>query len=101
MVNSMKRKKKNQHIGSTLKSFLKEEGIYESVKAAAMKEIIVLRLQKEIKKKKLTQTEMAQQMGTSRAALKRLLDPKNVSVTLLTLNKAAAVLGKDLEIRIK
>lgn len=97
----MAKNKKNPHIGSTLKSFLKEQNIYEEVKAEATKKIIVLRLQKEIKKKKLTQTKMAQQMGTSRAALKRLLDPKNVSVTLLTLNKAAAILGKDLEIRIR
>lgn len=95
------RKKKNPHLGSTLESFLKEEGIYEEVKASAMKQIIALRIQEEMKKKHLTPTDMAKLMKTSRAAIKRLLDPKNVSITLLTLNKVAAALGKDIEIKIK
>ena len=53
----------------------------------------------EMKKKKISQTEMAKRIGTSRAALMRLLNPENYSVTLLTLYRAAAALGKDLEIR--
>jgi hypothetical protein len=40
---------------------------------------------------------MAKQLGTSRSGLKRLMDPKNYSVTLLTLNKAAAVIGKKID----
>jgi antitoxin HicB len=42
-------KKRNPHLGSTFDSFLKEEGIYEEVKAAAMKRIIAIRIEKEIK----------------------------------------------------
>ena len=41
---------------------------------------------------------MAKRMKTSRAALYRLLDPENNSVTLLTMNKAASALGKRLSI---
>lgn len=41
---------------------------------------------------------MAEQMYTSRSSTDRLLDPENNSVTLLTLNKAAAVSGKKLKI---
>ena len=37
---------------------------------------------------------MARRMQTSRAQLDRLLDPKNTSVTLHTLERAAAILGK-------
>jgi len=37
-------------------------------------------------------------MKTSRAALERLLDPDNTSVTLVTLERAAAALGRKLRI---
>ena len=55
---------------------------------------------KEMKKKKLSQSEMAKRIGTSRAAFIRLLNPNNFSVTLLTLYRAACALGKDLEIKL-
>jgi hypothetical protein len=38
------------------------------------------------------------QMGTSRSSLDRLLDPSVPSVTLLTIEKAARVLGKRVRI---
>ena len=43
---------------------------------------------------------MARRMNTSRAALDRLLDPDNPSVTLLTLQKAATALDKRLKIEL-
>ncbi|MFI5333223.1 MAG: XRE family transcriptional regulator [Candidatus Babeliales bacterium] len=95
------KKKKNPHLGSTFESFLKEEGIFDEVRAGAMKQIIAQRILAEMEKKHITQTDLAKLMKTSRAAIKRLLDPKNVSVTLLTLNKAAAALGREIEIKIK
>ncbi|MCR4790874.1 MAG: helix-turn-helix domain-containing protein [Treponemataceae bacterium] len=48
----------------------------------------------------LTRSQMAEKMHTSRAALNRLLDPKNESVTLSTLTKAAEVLDKKLVLRL-
>ena len=39
---------------------------------------------------------MADSMGTSRSSLDRLLDPTNTSVTLKTMDRAAAMLGKRL-----
>ena len=50
--------------------------------------------------KHVTQARMAELLGTSRSGLQRLLDPKNTSITLLTLNKAASVLGKKIEINL-
>jgi len=44
---------------------------------------------------------MAGRMGTSRAALDRLLDPGNESVTLATLLRAAEALGAKLEIALR
>lgn len=91
-------KKENKHLGSTFEEFLREEGIYEEVAEVALKEAIAYQIEKEMKIKKLSKTEMALKMKTSRAALDRLLDPANEAVTLQTLQKAAAALGKRLQI---
>ena len=42
--------------------------------------------------------KMARQMQTSRAVVDRLLDPQNESATLMSLEKAALVLSKRLEV---
>jgi antitoxin HicB len=49
---------------------------------------------------KMTKTSVAKAMGTSRAAVDRLLDPENTSVTLNTLGKAASILGKRIKIEL-
>ncbi len=36
---------------------------------------------------RISQTEMAKHLGTSRSALKRLLDPNNYSITSITLSR--------------
>jgi len=53
-----------------------------------------------MKRRKLTKSKMATMMKTSRAALERLLDPENPSVTLFTLERAASVLGKKLRVEL-
>lgn len=88
--------KKNKFIGSDFDLFLKEEKILEDAEVFAIKRVIAHQLAKAMKQKKLNQTEMSKRLKTSRAALKRLLDPENASVTLLTLHKAARILGKQL-----
>lgn len=91
---------KNKHLGSSVNDLLREEGTLETAKLAAIKMVIADQLAKEMKKKKISQTEMAKRIGTSRAAFMRLLNPQNHSFTLLTLFRAAAALGKDVEIRL-
>ena len=54
-----------------------------------------------MKKQNINKTEMAKKMNTSRAALDRLLNPYNDSVTLSTLTKAANVLGKKLVLQLQ
>jgi antitoxin HicB len=81
-------------IGSSFEDFLKEEGIYEEVQAQAVKEVLAWQIEQAIKTQGLTKAEMARRMQTSRVQLDRLLDPKNTSVTLHTLQRAAAILGK-------
>ena len=81
-------------IGSSFEDFLKEEGIYEEVQAQAVKEVLAWQIEQAIKTQGLTKAEMVRRMQTSRVQLDRLLDPKNTSVTLHTLQRAAAILGK-------
>ena len=85
----------NKHIGSSLDDFLAEEAILEEVTATAIKRVIAWQIEQEMKVQKLTKTAMASKMRTSRAALNRLLDETDTSLTLTTLASAAAALGKQ------
>ena len=87
---------KNNFIGSSFDDFLAEEGISEEVEAGAIKKIIAYQLREAIEKEHISKTALAAQLKTSRSAVDRLLDPENESITLLTLKKAANVLGKKL-----
>ncbi len=89
-----------KHVGSDFDDFLKEDGIYEQVQAVAIKRVIAYQISEEMKKKKLSKTQMASRMKTSRAALERLLDPENASITLFTLERAASALGKKLSVQL-
>lgn len=87
-------------IGSKFDDFLKEEGIFEITTAAAIKKVLALQIQEEMQAQHLTKTAMAQRMHTSRAALNRLLDDKDTSLTLTTLASAAAALGKRVNVEL-
>jgi len=89
-----------KHFGSKFDDFLKEEKLLEQVQAAAIKRVVAFQIEQEMKRNKLTKTEMASRMKTSRAALERLLDPNNASVTLFTLERAASALGKKLKVEL-
>jgi predicted XRE-type DNA-binding protein len=94
------RKGKNPHIGDSFDSFLKEEGIYESVRTTAIKRVLAMQLEEAMKQRKLTKIEMARRMRTSRVQLDRLLDPDNDSVTLATLRRAAAIVGREVRLEL-
>jgi DNA-binding Xre family transcriptional regulator len=91
---------KKSHRGTNFRSFLQEDGILEEVEARALKHALALQLGKLIAQKAISKTEMAARMKTSRAAVDRLLDDSNTSVTLTTLGKAARALGRKLKIEI-
>ncbi len=87
-------------VGSTLDSFLTEEGILEEATEHAVKSVLAWQIDQEMKARNLTKAAMARQMQTSRAQLDRLLDPDNSSVTLHTLHRAASILGKRLRVEL-
>ena len=92
--------KGKKHIGGSFDDFLKEEGIYEEVQATAIKRVLAWQLEEAMKEHKITKIEMARRMETSRAQLDRLLDPDNESVTLGTLARAAAIVGRKLRLEL-
>jgi antitoxin HicB len=93
-------KMKNKHMGSNFDDFLKEEGILEQTQAMAVKRVLAYQIQDMMKQQHLTKKEMTARLHIkSRMQLDRLLDPDNVSVTLLTLGKTANALGKKLEVQ--
>lgn len=91
---------KKRNVGSNFDDFLRDEELSDDVLAVAAKRVIAYQLAEVMRRQKLTKTEMARRMGTSRAALERLLDPNNTSVTLQTLQSAARAVGGRLEIRL-
>ena len=93
-------KKHNKHVGSSLDDFLKEEGILEETRSLAIKEAVAWQVQQAMTKEKISKVEMARRMNTSRAAIDRLLDPENSSVTLQTLSRAANAIGRGLRIEL-
>ena len=89
-----------KNIGSSFDDFLKEESLLESSTAIALKRVIAWQIAKEMKAQNLTKTELAKRMHTSRAALNRLLDEHDASLTLTTLASAAAALGTKVNLRL-
>ena len=95
-----KNRKKTDHNGSTFDSFLDEHGIRQEIEAVAIKRVLAWQLTQAMQEQQKTKQSMAKQLRTSRSQLDRLLDPRNGSVTLDTIARAAKALGKRLIIRV-
>lgn len=91
---------KKKNVGSSLDSLLREDGIYETVSASAIKRVLARQVEAAMKEKHFSKAEMARKMHTSRAALDRLLDPDYEAVTLSTLRKAATAVGRELRLEL-
>jgi antitoxin HicB len=88
----------NQYVSGDFDDFLREEGILEEVEAAAIKKVLAFKIAALMEEQKISKTEMAHRMKTSRAALERILDPDNCSITLTTMDKAAKSVGARLRL---
>jgi antitoxin HicB len=93
-------KKRSKHRGSRLDEFLKEEGLFDELQATAIKEVIAWQIAQAMKEQRVSKIKMAELMKTSRAQLDRLLDPTSGNVTLDTLQRAAAILGRQLHVEL-
>ncbi len=88
-----------KHMGSSIDDFLKEEGIFEESQAQAIKEVVAWQLAEAMKERKISKSKMASMLKTSRTQINRLLDPKN-DITLLSLQRAAAIVGRRVSIEL-
>ena len=92
---------KRDRLGGDVDDFLRDEGVLDEAEATATKRVIAFQIAQEMERRSLTKSEMAARMRTSRAALERLLDPANPSVTLTTLERAASAVGRRLRVELK
>lgn len=65
--------------------------------ASAIKITLARELKKGMVRHEITKAAMAKKLKTSRPAVDRLLDPKNMSITLNTMAKVAHLLGKRMD----
>ena len=91
---------RTDHRGSTFDSFLERAGVREEVEALAIKRLLASQLERAMQRQQKTKQALAKQLRTSRSQLDRLLDPRNVAVTLDTMSRAARALGKRLIVRV-
>jgi antitoxin HicB len=90
----------NRHQGSSIDDFLKEEGVFEAFQARAIKEVIAWQLEQAMKVQHLSKRRLAALMHTSRTQIDRMLDPNDGNVTIETLQRAAAILGRKLQVEL-
>ena len=83
-----------KHIGSSFDDFLAEEDILQESEAVAIKRVLAYALEQKMAADNISVTRLAKELETSRAAIARILDPQNTSITLNTIEKVAKYLGK-------
>ncbi len=95
------KRKTNRHRGSSIDDFLKEEGVLEEFQARAVKEVIAWQLAQAMKDRKLSKRRLlATLMHTSRTQVDRVLDPDAGNVTIETLQRAAAIVGRKVQVEL-
>lgn len=88
------------NVGTGLDEFLAEDGLLHYKEEITIKRSVVFQISQSMRQQKITKSEMARRMNTSRAAVDRLLDPNNPSVTLITLVQAARVLSSQIKLEL-
>jgi antitoxin HicB len=91
--------KKNPHWGTPLDTFLSEDGIREVAKAEAVTRVVAWQLTQEMERQGMTKAALAERMHTSRAQVDRILKAKG-NITIETLQRAAALVGRELRLEL-
>ncbi len=65
-----------------------------------MKKAIALQLHRILEEEQVSKSQLAARMKTSRAELDRILDAKTLSLTIATIAKVAAALGRRVDFRL-
>lgn len=93
--------KSNPHLGGNFDDFLRSEGIFGEVQAAALKKAIAIALKDQMRRRRISISRLAVALGTSRAAVSRVLDGENTSITLSTISRTASALGCKVRLKIE
>jgi antitoxin HicB len=96
----MKAMPEHPNRGSSFEDFLEEEGTLEASTATAVKRVLAWQIAEAMRTQHLTKSAMAARMHTSRSQLERLLDPEKTGVSLETIQRAAAVVGRELRVEL-
>jgi predicted XRE-type DNA-binding protein len=85
---------------TTLDDFLDTEGVRDAFQAVAIKEVLAWQIGQAMKDQHISRKKLAERMGTSRSQISRLLDPTDGNVTLVTLQRAAELLGRKVRLEL-
>ena len=91
--------KKNPHWGSSLDSFLAEDGIRGLAHAEAATRVVAFQLSQEMERLGMSKAKLAELMHTSRAQVDRILKAQG-NVTIETLQRAASIVGRELRLEL-
>ncbi len=89
----------NKYIGSSFDDFLAEDELLAETQAEAAKRVLVWELEKYMEEQAVSKTRLAELLQTSRTGLDRILDAKNLSITLNTMVNVAQLTGKKMQLR--
>ncbi len=89
----------NKYIGSSFDDFLAEDELLSETQAEAAKRVLVWELEKYMEEQAVSKTRLAELLQTSRTGLDRILDAKNLSITLNTMVNVAQLTGKKMQLR--
>ena len=92
-------RRKNPHWGSTLDDFLREDGIRDAARAEAVTRVVAWQLAQEMERRGISKARLAELMHTSRAQVDRILKAQG-NVTIATLQRAAALVGRELRLEL-
>jgi len=92
-------RRKNPHWGSTLDDFLREDGIRDAARAEAVTRVVAWQLGQEMERQGISKARLAELMHTSRAQVDRILKAQG-NVTIATLQRAAALVGRALRLEL-
>ena len=90
----------NNHRGAALDSFLEEQGVLGEFQARAVKEVIAWQLAEAMRDRKISKSALAVLMKTSRTQINRVLDPNDGNVTIETLQRAAVLVGRRVQLEL-
>jgi antitoxin HicB len=88
------------HVGSSFDDLLITDGTYEEAADQAVKRVLAFQLAEVMTEQGVSKPEMARRLETSRSQLDRILDPRNDSISLKVLKKAAHAVGRSIKIEL-